>query len=209
MTDKKPNLDLAYALETVQDNRNHYAAWAKDYENGFASTMDYILPNQVAKIFVELGGTGPVLDVGAGTGLAGQALARLGIHPIDALDLSNAMLEVALEKKIYRNFFTSDITQPIVTNNYSYQGIISSGTFTHGHVGPNALDNLIMVAEDGAFFALSINKNHWIEKGFAEKFESLNGVIEKLLLHNVNIYGENSKGEHCNDIGIVATFWKA
>lgn len=209
MTDKKPNLDLAYALETVQDNRNLYAAWAKDYENDFASTMDYILPNQVAKIFVELGGTGPVLDVGAGTGLAGQALSKLGIHPIDALDLSNAMLEVALEKKIYRNFFTSDITQPIVTNNYSYQGIISSGTFTHGHVGPNALDNLIMVAEDGAFFALSINKNHWIEKGFAEKFESLNGVIEKLLLHNVNIYGENSKGEHCNDIGIVATFWKA
>ena len=209
MTDKKPNLDLAYALETVQDNRNLYAAWAKDYENDFASTMDYILPNQVAKIFVELGGTGPVLDVGAGTGLAGQALSKLGIHPIDALDLSNAMLEVALEKKIYRNFFTSDITQPIVTNNYSYQGIISSGTFTHGHVGPNALDNLIMVAEDGAFFALSINKNHWIEKGFAKKFESLNGVIEKLLLHNVNIYGENSKGEHCNDIGIVATFWKA
>ncbi|MDC1269513.1 methyltransferase domain-containing protein [Amylibacter sp.] len=209
MTDKKPNLDLAYALETVQDNRNLYAAWAKDYENDFASTMDYILPNQVAKIFVELGGTGPVLDVGAGTGLAGQALSKLGIHPIDALDLSNAMLEVALEKKIYRNFFTADITQPIVTNNYFYQGIISSGTFTHGHVGPNALDNLIMVAEDGAFFALSINKNHWIEKGFAEKFESLNGVIEKLLLHNVNIYGENSKGEHCNDIGIVATFWKA
>lgn len=209
MTDKKPNLDLAYALETVQDNRNLYAAWAKDYENDFASTMDYILPYQVAKIFVELGGTGPVLDVGAGTGLAGQALSKLGIHPIDALDLSDAMLEVALEKKIYRNFFTSDITQPIVTNNYSYQGIISSGTFTHGHVGPNAIDNLIMVAEDGAFFALSINKNHWIEKGFAKKFESLNGVIEKLLLHNVNIYGENSKGEHCNDIGIVATFWKA
>ena len=209
MTDKKPNLDLAYALESVQDNRNLYAAWAKDYETDFASTMDYILPNQVAKIFVELGGTGPVLDVGAGTGLAGQALSKLGINPIDALDLSGAMLEVALEKKIYRNFFTSDITQPIVTNNYSYQGIISSGTFTHGHVGPNAIDNLITVAEDGAFFALSINKNHWIEKGFAKKFESLNGVIEKLILHNVNIYGKNSKGEHCNDIGIVATFCKA
>ena len=40
MTDKKPNLDLAYALESVQDNRNLYAAWAKDYETDFASTMD-------------------------------------------------------------------------------------------------------------------------------------------------------------------------
>ncbi len=178
MSDKRPNLELAYALLTVQDNRELYAAWAKTYENDFASEMDYILPNRVAQIFLDMGGTGPVLDVGAGTGLAGQALARLGIHPIDAIDLSDAMLDVASKKKIYRNLFTSDITQPIATSNYSYQGVISSGTFTHGHVGPSAIDNLLSVARGGAFFALSINKNHWFERGFAKKFESLKGVIE-------------------------------
>ena len=208
MSDKRPNLELAYALLTVQDNRELYAAWAKTYENDFASEMDYILPNRVAQIFLDMGGTGPVLDVGAGTGLAGQVLARLGIHPIDAIDLSDAMLDVASKKKIYRNLFTSDITQPIATSNYSYQGVISSGTFTHGHVGPSAIDNLLSVARGGAFFALSINKNHWFERGFAKKFESLKGVIEMLLLHDVEIYGENSKGEHCNDLGIVATFRK-
>ena len=160
MSVKRPNLELAYALLTVQDNRELYAAWAKTYENDFASEMDYILPNRVAQIFLDMGGTGPVLDVGAGTGLAGQALARLGIHPIDAIDLSDAMLDVASKKKIYRNLFTSDITQPIATSNYSYQGVISSGTFTHGHVGPSAIDNLLSVARGGAFFALSINKNH-------------------------------------------------
>jgi|TARA_B110000908_G_scaffold45313_1_gene55163 SAM-dependent methyltransferase len=208
MSVKRPNLELAYALLTVQDNRELYAAWAKTYENDFASEMDYILPNRVAQIFLDMGGTGPVLDVGAGTGLAGQALARLGIHPIDAIDLSDAMLDVASKKKIYRNLFTSDITQPIATSNYSYQGVISSGTFTHGHVGPSAIDNLLSVARGGAFFALSINKNHWFERGFAKKFESLKGVIEMLLLHDVEIYGENSKGEHCNDLGIVATFRK-
>ena len=74
--DNKPNLKSAYALETVEDNRKLYAAWAKDYENDFASEMDYILPNQVAKIFSDMGGAGPVLDVGAGTGLGGLALAR-------------------------------------------------------------------------------------------------------------------------------------
>ena len=87
---KKPNLNLAYALRTVQDNRNLYAAWAKDYETEFAHHMDYVLPQRVAEIFVEIGGVGPVLDVGAGTGLAGEALLKLGIEPIDALDLSGA-----------------------------------------------------------------------------------------------------------------------
>ena len=51
-------------------------------------------------------------------------------------------------------------------------------------------------------------KNHWFEKGFVKKFKALKDVIENLLLHDVEIYGENSKGEHCNDLGIVATFRK-
>ncbi|EAU52958.1 hypothetical protein OM2255_05500 [Rhodobacterales bacterium HTCC2255] len=208
MNDNKPNLDLAYALETVQDNRELYASWACDYDKDFASAMDYILPNQVAQIFLNMGGTGPVLDVGAGTGLGGQALAKLGIDPIDALDLSDEMLEIAAKKKIYRSLFTSDITQRIETSNYLYQGVISSGTFTHGHVGPNAIDNLLSVASTGALFALSINKSHWFEKGFAKKFEALSSRIEKLILHDVEIYGENSKGEHSDDLGVVATFCK-
>ena len=79
MKDNKPNLKSAYALETVEDNLELYANWASDYENGFASKMDYILPNQVAQIFSDMGGKGPVLDVGAGTGLGGLALAKLGI----------------------------------------------------------------------------------------------------------------------------------
>ena len=57
MNNKKPNLDLAYALETVQDNRELYASWATDYDKDFASSMDYILPNQVAQIFLNMGGT--------------------------------------------------------------------------------------------------------------------------------------------------------
>ena len=54
---KKPNLNLAYALRTVQDNRNLYAAWAKDYETEFAHQMDYVLPQKVAEIFVEMAGS--------------------------------------------------------------------------------------------------------------------------------------------------------
>jgi predicted TPR repeat methyltransferase len=208
MIKKKPNLNLAYALQTVQDNRNLYAAWAKDYESEFADQMDYVLPQKVAEIFVQIGGIGPVLDVGAGTGLAGQALLKLGIKSIDALDLSSAMLEVASNKKIYKNLFTADITQPIKTVNYTYQGIISSGTFTHGHVGPSAIENLLSIAQGGAYFALSVNKDHWLKKGFATQFKELNHKIDRLMLHEVLIYGDYSKVDHRNDLAIVVTFQK-
>ena len=85
MTNKKPSLDLAYSLKSVQDNLELYSAWAEDYDQDFASKMDYILPDRVAKTFQDVGGEGPILDVGAGTGLAGYALAKLGLTPIDAI----------------------------------------------------------------------------------------------------------------------------
>lgn len=62
-----PDLDAAYALETPEDNRKLYAAWAQSYDAGFAEDMDYRLPALVADVMVEVvGSRSPVLDVGAG-----------------------------------------------------------------------------------------------------------------------------------------------
>jgi SAM-dependent methyltransferase len=208
MNDKKPNLELAYSLKSVQDNRELYASWAEDYDQDFASEMDYILPGRVAQIFLDVGGKGPVLDVGAGTGLVGHALSKLGVQPIDAMDLSRAMLNVASKKGIYRNLFSADITQPVETVSETYRGIISSGTFTHGHVGPGGIDHLLPLAQTGAHFVLAINKIHWTEKGFSEKLETLAGSISKPVMHDIEIYGKNSKGDHSKDLGIAVIFQK-
>ena len=51
-------------------------------------------------------------------------------------------------------------TKPVLADAWAgggYRGIVSSGTFTRGHVGPEALPHLLAVAEAGAQFALSIN----------------------------------------------------
>lgn len=208
MSYKKPSLELAYSLKSVQENRELYAAWAEDYDQDFASEMDYILPRRVAQTFLDAGGKGPVLDVGAGTGLVGHALAKMDVNPIDAMDLSRAMLDVASKKRIYRNLFAADITQPIEAVGETYQGIISSGTFTRGHVGPGGIDHLLPLAETGAYFVLAINKIHWVEKGFSEKFEALAESISKPLMRDIEIYGKNSKGDHSKDIGIVVIFQK-
>lgn len=200
---KQPSLDAAYALQTPDDSRRLYGEWAKSYDAGFADAMAYELPAKVANLFDKLGGEGPVLDVGAGTGLLAAAL-RAG--PIDALDVSAEMLQVAGEKGLYRNLIEADLTKPLAMAANRYNGIVSSGTFTHGHVGPDALDGLLEVARPGALFALSVNAQHFSEQGFAAKFDSLAARITEFQLHSVPIYGTNAASDHAGDKAHIATF---
>lgn len=72
MTEK--NLKGAYSLKTPEDSVALYWEWASSYDDGFAATHGYVVPGRVAEIFREEGGTGPVLDIGAGTGLVAEAL---------------------------------------------------------------------------------------------------------------------------------------
>ena len=206
MTEEISKLNKAYALSSVDDNRKLYSEWAKDYDLTFVEAMDYLLPSKVVHQFLRHGGRGPVLDIGAGTGILGFLLRKNQVGPIDGIDLSQEMLDVAAKKKVYRHLNVADITEPIENVNLNYASVLSSGTFTHGHLGPDALENILPVAEKGALFVLSINKQHWIKKGFEAKFKSLGKKICNLELTEVPIYGVNALGEHRNDVGVVAVF---
>lgn len=210
MPGKTPDLNNAYALATPQESRDLYAEWAGDYDSGFAAREDYQLHIHTARAFVAAGGQGPVLDVGAGTGLCGAILVDLGVGPVDATDISSEMLDRAMRKDIYRDAIEADLNQGIPAPRDSYAGIVSSGTFTHGHVGPDALTALLRVARTGAQFALSINAQHFDAKGFADRFEQLQqGQIEHFSLTEVPIYGDLATGENKDDMAFIATFEKS
>ncbi len=139
----KLDLDRAYALETPDDSRALYADWAKTYDSDFAESMDYRLPQIVAEILAEFSPQGPVLDVGAGTGLVGQYLSRGSSTEIHALDISPQMLAVAMGKGVYARSIEADLTQELALPEAMYGAVVSSGTFTHGHVGPDAIDKFV------------------------------------------------------------------
>jgi len=208
MTDK-PDLEAAYALQTPDDSRRLYAEWAGDYDSTFAAREDYQLHIHTARAFVRAGGQGPVLDVGAGTGLCGAVLADLGVGPIDATDISPEMLAQAMKKDVYRDAIEADLNEGIPVPSDSYSGIVSSGTFTTGHVGPDAIDALLRVARHGAIFALSINARHFDSAGFRAKLDMLSkGQIQALTLTETRIYGDLAAGEHKDDIALIAVFEK-
>ncbi|MCB1388380.1 MAG: class I SAM-dependent methyltransferase [Rhodobacteraceae bacterium] len=207
---EKPDLSDAYALTGAEDIRRLYAGWAGSYDDDFAAGMDYRLPAEVAAAFLRAGPPeGAVLDVGAGTGLLAAALHGMGhLGPFDALDLSDAMLARASEKGVYRSLIAADVTEPLPCTGYA--GIVSSGTFTHGHVGPEAFGPLLAAALPGALFALSVNAGVWDDLGFAAALAAL--PIAGLDRAEVAIYGQAAVTRdpgHAADRALIVTFRKA
>ena len=209
MTKKTPDLHAAYSLKSPEENKRLYAEWAGEYDDSFAALEDYQLHIHTARAFVGAGGHGPVLDVGAGTGLCGAILAGLGVGPIDATDISAEMLDEAMRKDIYRDAIEADLNQGLPVPRGSYAGVVSSGTFTHGHLGPEVLPALLRVARHGAQFALSINAKHFEALGFADTFRRLEAdQIRDLSLTQVRIYGDLAAGPNKDDVALIALFEK-
>ena len=128
MSDDTPDLDAAYGLKTPDDNKRLYAAWAETYDAGFAADMDYRLPERVVEAFAARRPSGPILDIGAGTGLVGHCLATFGLGPVDGVDISQEMLDVAAKRGVYARLFTGDMTGRLEVEDGAYGAVISSGT---------------------------------------------------------------------------------
>jgi SAM-dependent methyltransferase len=208
MMDDDSKLASAYALSGPEEVRRLYAAWADTYDADFLEGQGYLMPAHVADAFVVAGGGGPVLDVGAGTGVMGQGLRAAGIGPVDALDLSPEMLAVAGRKGVYRHLIEADVTLPIALPEGLYAGVVSSGTFTVGHVGPEAFGPLFAAAAPGAVFSLGMNAKHYGAAGFEAAFDALSDRITGFSRLTVPLYRAGATGPHAGDSGYVVVFSK-
>lgn len=213
-----PDLSGAYALNSAEDCRRLYADWAGSYDDGWAATMDYRLPAEIAAAFLRAGSQsgdctgetgGTVLDVGAGTGLLASALRGFGFTgPIDGVDLSADMLAVARRKGLYRTLIEADITRPL-PGSERYDGMVSSGTFTHGHVGPKALIPLLQCARSGALVVLSVNAQVFDKMNFSGVLAAMEPQILDLRIQDVAIYGDGAlrhDAAHAQDRARIVSF---
>jgi predicted TPR repeat methyltransferase len=200
-----PDLNTAYALRTPQDNRRFYAGWAATYDADFADRMAYRLPALVARAFVAAAGAGPVLDVGAGTGLLGIALAAAGIRPVDGIDISADMLAQARDKGCYRHLVEADLTAALPPLPSPYAGMTSSGTFTHGHLGPEVLPPLLDLCAPGATVAFSVNSGVWTARGFDAALQALAPRLTALTVAVEPIY-DAADDAHAADTAHIVSF---
>ncbi|AKS47630.1 hypothetical protein SAMN05444287_2714 [Octadecabacter temperatus] len=203
----EPDLESAYALNTPEEAKRLYAEWAETYDSDFGEAQGYLSPREVVRVFTAAGGEGPVLDVGAGTGLVGEGLLAAGVGPIDALDLSDEMLSVAKSKGVYRDTIAGDVTKSLSIG--PYRGIISAGTFTMGHVGPDGIPPLLEVAETGCLFVISVNAKHFESAGFSALLDEVESDITDFAYEDVRIYSDKADLSHRYDIARLLIFSKA
>ena len=207
-TDDDFGLEEAYAVETPDDNRQLYAKWATTYESGFIEEKGYQYHERVAAAFAAgprpEGGT---LDVGCGTGIVGAALRERGVGELDGVDISAEMLEQAATKGIYTNLIEADLTVGMAVPDDTYAGITSAGTFTHGHLGPDPLGELVRVAKPGARGAIGVNAAHFEERGFAAWFDAAaaDGRIGPYEIVRAKVY-EASDPANADDMSNIVVF---
>ena len=208
MSEKK-GLKDAYSIKTPEDSINLYRSWASTYDSDFAKQNDYRSPLEIAKYFDKYSNNKdtPILDVGAGTGLIGELL-NASSREIDAIDISPEMLNIARLKNCYSKIIEADLTKRLLINDNHYGAIVSAGTFTHGHVGPDVLDELLRVTRSGGLFVFTIHYKLYKKAGFDKKFLEIEKSITKPNFHEVYAYGNNPDKDHGSDKVIIPVFRK-
>ena len=203
-------LDGAYSLKTPEDNRAYYQRCAATYDQDFAAGLGYIYPKAVADVFLDLTDLpkGPVCDIGCGTGLVARHLkAKSPDIVIDGVDISADMLAVAADKSLYQNLYEVDLTGDITSLPTGYAAIISAGTFTHGHLGPEPLRHLIRHCQAGGVFCIGVNQQHYQTHDFVGCLRSLvaDNVITPPDLLETAIYAREAY-KHSDDLALICRF---
>lgn len=174
MTKKAPLLDKAYDRKTPEEVADLYREWAESYDDELADNT-YVAPERGAAVFVGhvSNRAARIIDVGCGTGLVGRVLAAQGCTNIDGLDISAEMLVQARAKGVYTDLFEANLTAPIDVPDAAYDAAISVGTFTHNHVGPDGLDEVLRIVKPGGIASITVNGDAYVADGYRAKFDAL------------------------------------
>lgn len=207
----KALLENAYKLKTPIDNIAYYDEFAEVYDHDFASDMGWNYPQAIADIYLEIATAEdlPIADIGCGTGLVAE---RLGLarDSIDGFDISPEMLRIAESKSMYGALYQADLTACLASTSGNYGSVVSAGTFTHGHLGPDELTNVLTMGCSGSLFIIGINKVHFDACNFSSKIETLraDSRISNIKIREIPMYSTKNH-DHGADIALALIFRKA
>ena len=185
--------DGAYTLANSADHRDYYDKWAKTYDQDFAEETNYIYPSKICEILNRrsVAKDLTIADIGCGTGLIGAELQDKKCS-IDGFDISGGMLEEARKKGVYRDLIRLDLKNEKDYPSILYSAVVSCGTFTLGHLGPDVLKKMLKLCQDQALCVIGVNLEHFETLGFQSTFTNLQSQnrIENFEIVCVPIYAE-------------------
>ena len=151
-----------YAARNAAEISALYNDWSGEYESDMAKA-GYRHPAITTALLTRHlpRGAAPLLDAGAGTGLAGEWLAILGYPHVEGLDISEGMLAKARAKGVYAALHCCGLGGALPFSGDSFAGVVSAGVFTTGHVGEEALPELIRITRREGIIVLTVKGSLW------------------------------------------------
>ena len=167
-------LDI-YKLTTSEELLKYYQNWTKKNKyNQDMVSWKYTAPQETVLVLKKyaLNNECKILDAGCGTGLVGIELKKCGYSNIEGIDFSQNMLDL-IPKSIYKKIEKVDLNKPLKFETNMYDVVMCVGTFTYGHVRPQALDELIRITKNKGLICFTINEGIYEEYGFDNKIKEL------------------------------------
>ena len=179
-----------YKLKTTEEIMKYYDEWGTD--NKYDKDMiewDYTGPKETVDTFKKYANNKEIkiYDAGCGTGLVGVELKKNGYTNFDGVDLSEKLLDL-VPNGLYRNLSKADLNKPLNISDNKYDAILCVGTFTFGHVKPQALDEFIRIIKNKGLICFTINEGIYEEYGFDKK---INELTEKNLWEKKEFFKSN------------------
>ena len=173
-------LKTVYSETSSLELNKHYKKWSNRYDQDMQE-WGYAYPVQLKKILKEnlrIKKNIKILDAGCGTGYVAEALVELKFKNIVGIDFSQAMLEIAKQKKIYSKLICQSLNEKIKLRSNQFELVICTGVLTSGHVGPNSLQELIRVIKPQGYFVCSIAESIFKKNGFKKEIENLSELAK-------------------------------
>lgn len=175
MRSDNKTLNKVYTAKNHEELMDAYKDWAGDYDADTVDAFGYVAHIESARALDQVleDKNARILDAGAGTGLVGEELQKMGYARLDALDYSREMLDEAQKKEIYRGLIQADMSRPLKMDDNQYDAVVCTGTFTFGHVNADALDELVRITRPGGMICFTIREGAYEEYGYRQRMIEL------------------------------------
>lgn len=189
MAENDPVHDV-YSLDGPADAKALYRDWSASYDADCANN-GYVGPKRCAEALAQADPerTGPVVDIGCGSGLSGIALRAEGFEVIDGYDFSEEMLRQAEDKGCYRTTVAVDFSESNAIPDKGYRHAVLVGVLGPGQ-GTNAtIDLALSLLPAGGCLSLTLNDAALSDPGYIAHIDQLAaaGAIDIVF----NKYGPN------------------